>query len=462
MTIIPLIIRVLYYRDNYMLIILLLACILFIVISTTKFKLHPFIALLLAAIGFGLFSGMPLPEIVQSVNGGFGNTIGYIGIVIVAGCIIGTFLEESGGAYIMAKIIMKLAGEKRVPLAMVILGYFVSIPVYADSGFVILSPLNKALSKRAKISLAGPAIALSLGLTITHCLVPPTPGPIAAAGILEADLGLVIMVGFVVSLFAVLAAWIFATKFASRIYIDPNPDESEEEIVEKIKKAPSALNSFIPIIVPLLLIVLKSVSDFPTHPFGTGFVKTLFGFIGEPVIALIIGVFFAFRLPQKFDRNMLSTTGWVGKALLSAAVIILITGAGGSFGMVLRNSEIASILSSSLSEINLSIWLPFIIAAALKSAQGSSTVAVITTASIMAPLMTILGFDSPLERALVISAIGSGSMVVSQVNDSFFWVVTQMSNMNVKTGYKLHTLGTLVCGFTAMTVVWIIYTVFAN
>lgn len=445
-----------------MLIILLLACILFIVISTTKFKLHPFIALLLAAIGFGLFSGMPLPEIVQSVNGGFGNTIGYIGIVIVAGCIIGTFLEESGGAYIMAKIIMKMAGEKRVPLAMVILGYFVSIPVYADSGFVILSPLNKALSKRAKISLAGPAIALSLGLTITHCLVPPTPGPIAAAGILEADLGLVIMVGFVVSLFAVLAAWIFATKYASRIYIDPNPDESEEEIVEKIKNAPSALNSFIPIIVPLLLIVLKSVSDFSTHPFGTGFVKTLFGFIGEPVIALIIGVFFAFRLPQKFDRNMLSTTGWVGKALLSAAVIILITGAGGSFGMVLRNSEIASILSSSLSEINLSIWLPFIIAAALKSAQGSSTVAVITTASIMAPLMTILGFESPLERALVISAIGSGSMVVSQVNDSFFWVVTQMSNMNVKTGYKLHTLGTLVCGFTAMTVVWIIYTVFAN
>lgn len=445
-----------------MLIILLLACILFIVISTTKFKLHPFIALLLAAIGFGLFSGMPLPEIVQSVNGGFGNTIGYIGIVIVAGCIIGTFLEESGGAYIMAKIIMKIAGEKRVPLAMAILGYFVSIPVFADSGFVILSPLNKALSKRAKISLAGPAIALSLGLTITHCLIPPTPGPIAAAGILQADIGLVIMVGFVVSLFALLAALIFATKFASRIFIDPNPDESEENIVEKIKKAPSALNSFIPIIVPLLLIVLKSVSDFPTHPFGTGFVKTLFGFIGEPVIALIIGVFFAFRLPRKFDRNMLSTTGWVGKALLSAAVIILITGAGGSFGMVLRNSEIASILSSSLSEINLSIWLPFIIAAALKSAQGSSTVAVITTASIMAPLMTILGFESPLERALVISAIGSGSMVVSQVNDSFFWVVTQMSNMNVKTGYKLHTLGTLVCGFTAMTVVWIIYTVFAN
>ena len=443
-----------------MIIILLLICILFIIFSTTRFKLHPFLALLLAAIGFGLFSGMPLAQIVQSVNGGFGNTIGYIGIVIVAGCIIGTFLEHSGGAYVMAKTIMHLAGEKRVPLVMVILGYFVSIPVFADSGFVILSPLNKALSKKAKISLAGPAIALSLGLTITHCLVPPTPGPIAAAGILQADLGLVIMVGMVVSFFAVVAAWIFASKFASRIYIDPNPQESEDEIVNKIKTAPSALNSFIPIIVPLLLIVLKSVSDFPTNPFGTGIIKTVFGFIGEPVIALIIGMFLAFRLPRKFDRDMLSSTGWVGKAMLSAAIIILITGAGGSFGMILRNSGIGDILGSSLSEINLSIWLPFIIAASLKSAQGSSTVAVITTASIMAPLMATLGFDSPLEKALVISAIGAGSMVVSQVNDSFFWVVTQMSDMNVKTGYKLHTLGTLICGFTAMTAVWIIYTVF--
>lgn len=443
-----------------MIIILLLICILFIIFSTTRFKLHPFLALLLAAIGFGLFSGMPLAQIVQSVNGGFGNTIGYIGIVIVAGCIIGTFLEHSGGAYVMAKKIMHLAGKKRVPLVMVILGYFVSIPVFADSGFVILSPLNKALSKKAKISLAGPAIALSLGLTITHCLVPPTPGPIAAAGILQADLGLVIMVGMVVSFFAVVAAWIFASKFASRIYIDPNPQESEDEIVNKIKTAPSALNSFIPIIVPLLLIVLKSVSDFPTNPFGTGIIKTVFGFIGEPVIALIIGMFLAFRLPRKFDRDMLSSTGWVGKAMLSAAIIILITGAGGSFGMILRNSGIGDILGSSLSEINLSIWLPFIIAASLKSAQGSSTVAVITTASIMAPLMATLGFDSPLEKALVISAIGAGSMVVSQVNDSFFWVVTQMSDMNVKTGYKLHTLGTLICGFTAMTAVWIIYTVF--
>jgi gluconate:H+ symporter, GntP family len=441
-----------------MLIILLLVAIIFIVISTTKFKLHPFLALLFAAIGFGLFSGMPLGEIITSVNNGFGNTVGSIGIVIVLGCIIGTFLEESGGAYIMARSMMRLAGEKRVPLVMLVLGYFISIPVFADSGFVILTPLNKALSKRAKITLASTAIALSLGLTLTHCLVPPTPGPIAAAGIMGADLGLVILTGIIASLLAGVVALVFVTKYATRIYIDPNPNESDEDIVEKVKQAPTAVKSFIPVIVPLLLIVLKSLSDFPSNPFGTGIIKTIFGFIGQPVVALLIGMLLALRLPKKFDLEMLSTTGFVGKSLLSAAIIIMITAAGGSFGMILRDSGIADVLGDSLSKINLGIWLPFFIAAALKTAQGSSTVAIITTASIIAPLMGVLGFETALEKALAVSALCSGAMVVSHVNDSFFWVITQMSNMNIKTGYKLHTLGTLICGFTAMLTVWVIYT----
>lgn len=441
-----------------MLIILLLVAILFIVVSTTRFKLHPFLALLIAAIGFGLLSGMPLGDIIASVNNGFGSTVGSIGIVIVIGCIIGTFLEESGGAYVMARSMMRLAGEKRVPLVMLILGYFISIPVYADSGFVILAPLNRALSKKAKITLASTAIALSLGLTLTHCLVPPTPGPIAAAGIMEADLGLVILTGIVASMAAMIAALIFVTKYATRFKIEPNPNESDQDIVEEVKSAPSAVKSFIPVIVPLLLIVFKSVSDFPTNPFGTGVVKTLFGFIGQPVVALLIGMVLAFRLPKKFDLQMLSTTGWVGKSLLSAAIIIMITAAGGSFGMILRDSGIANVLGSTLSKINLGIWLPFLIAAALKTAQGSSTVAIITTASIIAPLMGVLGFETPLEKALAVSAVCSGAMVVSHVNDSFFWVITQMSDMSIKTGYKLHTLGTLICGLTAMTAVWLIYT----
>lgn len=438
------------------LIIILVVSILFIVISTSKYHFHPFLALLFVAVGFGLLSGMPLPDIVKSINDGFGGTIGSIGIVIIAGVIIGTFLEHSGGAFAMAARILKIIGEKHVPLAMSIIGYFVSIPVFADSGFVILTPLNKALSKEAKISLTGPAVALAMGLIATHCLVPPTPGPIAAAGLLDADLGLVILLGMIVSVFALIAGWLFATRVAAKTYIDPNPELTEEQVLEKIKHAPSAFKAFVPIVVPILLIVLKSISDFPTKPFGDGLLRNCVGFVGAPVIALLIGVLLAFRLPKKLDMAMLSTTGWVGQALLNAAIIIMITGAGGSFGMILRNSPIASIIGESLSKANLGIWLPFIISAAIKTAQGSSTVALITTASLMAPLMGSLGFEGGVTKALVVLAIGAGSMVVSHANDSFFWVFTQMTKMDVKTGYKLHTFTTLIIGVTSAVVIWVI------
>lgn len=435
--------------------IVLLVCILFIVFSSTKFKIHPFLALLFAALGFGIFTGMPLTQIVQSINTGFGNTLGYIGIVIVAGTIIGVFLESSGGAYTLADRVLKMIGEKRVPLAMAIIGWFVSIPVYADSAFVILNPLNKALSKRAKISLAGPAIALSLGLTATHCLVPPTPGPIAAAGILEANLGLVILFGLPVSIVALFFGWLFAEKFASKVTIDPNPELSENEIVAKIKEAPSPIKAMSPIFIPIILIVLKSVSNFPTNPLGEGTFKLVFSFVGEPTVALLIGVLLAFLLPKKRHKGIYSETGWVGKGLSNAATIILITGAGGAFGKVLQNSGLAQTIGDGLAQVNVGIWLPFIIAATIKTAQGSSTVAIITTASIIAPLLPSMGFSSEVGKSLMVLSIGAGAMVVSHANDSFFWVVTQMSHMDIKTGYKLQSLGTLILGSIAGLTLWI-------
>ncbi len=443
-----------------LLIIVLLLCIIFIITSSTKFKLHPFLALLFAALGFGLLTGMPLPTIVQSINNGFGGTIGYIGIVIIAGTIIGTFLELSGGAFTLADQTLKLIGEKQVPLAMAIIGYFVSIPVFADSGFVILSPLNKALSKRANISLAGSAIALSLGLVATHCLVPPTPGPIAAAGILKADLGLVILLGLPVSMLALSVGWLFAVKFAAKVQIDPNPELSDKEISQKMKKAPSALQAMGPILIPILLIVLRSISEFPTRPLGEGFIKTFFGFIGEPVIALLIGVLLAFGLPKKLKKEMLADSGWVGKGLRNAAIIIMITGAGGAFGKVLQNSALANTIGNTLSNASLGLLLPFIIAATIKTAQGSSTVAIITTASLLSPLLPSMGFTTELAKALMVLSIGAGAMVTSHANDSFFWVVTQMSRMDVKTGYKLQSLGTGILGVSAAGVIWILGLIF--
>lgn len=441
-------------------IVVLILCIVFIVISSTKLKLHAFLALLFAALAFGIFTGMPLNKIVESINTGFGNTIGYIGIVIVAGTIIGVFLEYSGGAYTLADRILKVIGEKNVPLAMSIIGWFVSIPVFADSGFVILSPLNKALAKRAKISLAGPAIALSLGLISTHCLVPPTPGPIAAAGIIGANLGLVILFGLAASLFALFFAWLFSIKVAAKVPIDPNPELTEEAIALKMKDSPSTIMTITPILLPIILIVLKSISDFPTNPLGEGVFKSFFSFIGEPVIALLIGVLIAFMIPKNKEKGMYSETGWIGKAMISAATIILITGAGGAFGRVLQNSDLADTIGSTLSGLNLGIWLPFIIAVVLKTAQGSSTVALITTSSLILPFLPSLGFTSDIAKVLVVLIIGSGSMIVSHANDSFFWVVTQMSNMDVKTGYKLQSGGTLVLGISAAIFIWIMSLIF--
>ncbi len=443
-----------------LLIIVLFVCILFIIFSSTRIKLHPFLALLFAAIAFGLFTGMPLTKIVESINGGFGNTLGYIGIVIVAGTIIGTFLEHSGGAYTISDWILKLIGRNRVPLAMASIGWFISIPVFADSGFVILSPLNRALSKRAKISLAGSAIALSLGLTASHCLVPPTPGPIAAAGIIGANLGLVILFGLPVSILALAGAFLFIKKIASKVDIDPSPDISEEEIEAKIREAPSVLKSLMPVIIPIILIVLNSVSDFPSRPLGEGVLRNTCGFIGEPTIALLIGVTLAFLLPKRRVKGILSADGWVGRGLLSAATIILITGAGGAFGRVLQNSSLGETVGNALSGANLGIWLPFVIAATIKTAQGSSTVAIITTASIVSPLLSTMGFDSEVAKALIVLSIGAGAMVVSHANDSFFWVVTQMSGMDVKTGYKLQSAGTLILGSSAAIVLWISMMIF--
>ncbi|MBN2347868.1 MAG: GntP family permease [Bacteroidales bacterium] len=443
-----------------LLIIVLVLCIIFIIASSTKLQLHPFLALLFAALGFGLFTGMPLTTIVQSINDGFGGTIGYIGIVIVAGTIIGTFLEHSGGAYALADWILGIIGQKRVPMAMALIGYFVSIPVFADSGFVILSPLNRALSKRANISLAGPAIALSLGLIATHCLVPPTPGPIAAAGILGADLGLVILIGLPVSFIALFFGWLFAVKIASKVQIDPNPEISEKEIASKLKEAPSTINALAPMLIPIVLIVVKSISDFPTHPIGDGAFRAFFGFVGQPVIALLIGVLLAFGLPKKFQKSMLSDSGWVGKGLRNAAIIILITGAGGAFGKVLQNSSLAKTIGDAMSTANLGIWLPFIIAATIKTAQGSSTVAIITTASILSPLLSSFGFTSEIAKALMVLSIGAGATFVSHANDSFFWVVTQMSSMDVNTGYRLHSMGTFILGMSAAVIIWILSLIF--
>lgn len=438
-----------------MLLVILVIAILFIVVMISRFKVHAFLALLLSAFLVGLAAGMEPIKVVQEVAKGFGGTTERIGIVIIAGTIIGVMLERSGAALTMAETILKRVGEKRPALAMSIIGYIVSIPVFCDSGYVILSALNKSLAKRTGISMATMAVALSTGLYATHTLVPPTPGPIAAANALRADLGMVIIMGLVVAIPVAMAGYFWATKYANRFEISDQTGMSYEELLAQHVRLPGAFASFAPIIFPILLIALKSFANFPSFPFGKGALKGLLDFIGDPMVALLLGVALCLFLVPKLNEEVLS--GWVGQGIKDSAAIIMITAAGGSLGALLAATKIGGYLGQSLAQFNLGIFLPFVIAVALKTAQGSSTVSLITTATIVFPLLGSLGLASPLGAVLATMAIGCGSMVVSHANDSYFWVVSQFSGMKVDIAYRCQTMATLVQGITGMAVVWLLH-----
>ncbi|HSV55886.1 MAG TPA: GntP family permease [Magnetospirillaceae bacterium] len=434
-----------------MALILLVAAVAAIVVLTGKYKVNAFLVLIGVAFAFGLAVGLPVLDIVGRIRTGFGGTLTAIGIVIVAGTIMGTILEKTGAALSMTQAILKVVGKKRAPLAMNAAGYVVSIPVFCDSGYVILNPLNKALAKETGTSMAVMAVALATGLYATHTMVPPTPGPIAAAGLLNADLGRVILFGLITAVPASLAGLFWATKVASKYHIEADVEESYSDIIKKYGKLPSAFLSFLPIILPIVLILLKSVAEFPAKPFGDADMQKFIRFIGDPVTALMLGVLASFLLIRKGELGK-ALDSWLGEGIKDSAIILVITAAGGSFGAMIAASPIVEFLKGNLGGLGLGVFVPFVIAAALKTAQGSSTVAIITTATILAPILGTLGLDP----ALAVVAIGAGSMVVSHANDSYFWVVSQFSGMPVATAFKAYSSATAVEGIVAAVVVALI------
>jgi GntP family gluconate:H+ symporter len=440
---------------GWYLFLVIIVAIVGMVLLISKFKWHPFIVLLLSGYFVGVLCGIPVDKLISTLTSGFGSILGSIGIVIIAGTIIGTILEKTGAALTMANAILKVVGKKHAPLTMSLTGYIVSIPVFCDSGFVILSPINRALAAKSGVSLAVMATCLSSGLYATHCLVPPTPGPIIMAGTLNADLGLVILVGLLVSIPVMLVGYFYSLKISSKFDIPANPEVSLEELVEKYGKLPSAFKSFAPILLPIILIAFKSIADFPSAPFGTGVAKSFLDFIGNPVTALILGVGLAITLIPKSEKEGTSFK-WISEGISSSASILAITGAGGALGAVLKSLPIADVLSGSLVQMNAGLLIPFIIAALLKTAMGASTVSMIVTSAMMAPLMVQLGWTSEMAKVLTLLAIGAGSMTVSHANDSYFWVVSQFSDMDTATAYKTQTGVTLVQGITTLIIVMVL------
>tara|TARA_R110000868_G_scaffold186282_1_gene428673 strand:+ start:1542 stop:2882 length:1341 start_codon:yes stop_codon:yes gene_type:complete len=428
--------------------------IIFIIIATIKFKFHPVFSLLFAALISGGLLGIKGDELLVIISEGFGKTLSSIGLIIAFGTVIGIFLEKTNATKVMANTILKIVGMERSALAMNITGFVISIPVFCDSGFIILSSLNKALSKKTGLSLVIFSVSLATGLYTSHVFVPPTPGPLAAAAVLNADLGLVMVLGIFVAIPVSLVGFLWANYIGRKIKIDAieenenvlkNNSEVEESYQTKKRYA------FAPLVVPIILIAIKSIIEHPSLIISKGIVYEIISFIGNPIIALLIGVVFAFNINKTISLK--ERYNWVVLALKEAGIIVLITGAGGAFGAVLRVVDLTDIIKLETSFIGGGIFIAFFIAAILKTAQGSSTVAIITTAAIMAPLLDSLGLESSVSKACTVLAIGAGAMTVSHINDSYFWVVSQFSNMDVKTALKSQTVATFLQGITGLLLV---------
>ncbi len=445
------------------LVFVLFVLIALIVFATAKLKLNPFITLLLAAFIAAFAYGLPLRDIETTIRGGFGSIMGNIGLVIVLGTVIGVILERSGAAITMAQTIIKVFGQRFPTLTMTSVGFLVSIPVFCDSGFVILNSLKRSVARTLKASPVAMTVALSTGLFATHTLVPPTPGPIAAAGNLGLgdNLGLVILVGLGFAVIAALTglAWAHFSRHLPSAELD-EPEEVSGAYQHDDESAlprdlPGPGRAFAPIFVPILLICLGSVVNYPGAPLGQGALYEALNFLGKPVNALMVGLGCALLL-LRGEGRVAKFSDYIGKGLVIAAPILLVTGAGGAFGAVLAATPLGDFLGSSLSSLGIGMLMPFLVAAALKTAQGSSTVAMVTASALVAPLLPQMGLDSDMGRVLTVMAIAAGSMTVSHANDSYFWVVAQFSRMDVATAYRAHTAATLAMGIVTIIAVQLV------
>ena len=440
---------------------LLLIAVVWIIIGTTKLKLHPFFVLLYAAIGLGILAEIPTNTLIPLITKGFGKTFESIGLLIVFGTLIGVYLEQSGATQSIAQSLLKRLSKLPLPYAISAIGYIVAIPVFCDSAFVILSALNKTLAQKSKTPRIALTIALSTGLFAPHVLVPPTPGPLAAAAQLELqNLLLLIVFGGLVAFLLVMVGAIYAQYLAKKYkattsfefhnvaHIDQEPFSPDN--------LPNIYQSLSPIVVPILLMAAGSIVQFISPKLGA--FNNIIALIGSPEAALFIGLLLAMRLNnEKRIKGDQSKKNLLEGGLKLAAPILLITAMGGALGGIIKELPLTQYLSAYTEIQQFGLVIPFGIAALLKTAQGSSTVAIITTASIIFPILGQLGMITELDKVWVIIAIGTGSMTVSHANDSYFWIVSQMGGIDVKTAYRHHTLATLIQGITGLILVLILW-----
>ncbi len=403
----------------------------------TKTKIHVFLAMIIGSVAAGLISGLPPANVLAAIKDGFGSTLGSIGIIIGFGVMMGAIFEVSGAAKKMALTFIKMLGKGKEEIAMAITGFIVSIPVFCDSAFVILSPLSKSLSRNTGKSVVTISCSLGAALLVTHSLVPPTPGPLAITEFFGLDLGKYIILSLIASVPIAISGVIYARWVGKKLFKLPDVHDSSILIDRPYTKEeaagsddiseeglPSTFMAFAPILIPILLILLNTIATAAGMQPGT--LKKIFGLVGDPIVAVAVGLLIAiYGLAGKVDRK--EVVGLLDKSIEQAGVIVFVTGAGGALGAVLKASGAGNAIADMLVQAHIpGILLPFIMAYLLRIVSGSATVGMLTAGSITAPIMLSMAGVNPYMAGL---ACCIGSLGITNLHDSYFWVVNRTTGI---------------------------------
>lgn len=426
-----------------------------LIIGLTAYKKVPaFFVLLLAALGIGFLSGLPAEKIVATLKAGFGHTMEKIGLLIILGTTLGVLLEKTGATISMATATLKWVREKNAPAAIALTGFFIGIPIFCDSGFIILSGLNHSLVQKGHQRMPVMASVLATSLYSVHCLVPPHPGITAAVTTAGGDTGMVMLWGLALAIPAAVVgyAWsVWQGKKVKHEYLEP------EIVSVAVNEIPPASFSAFPVVLPIALIAAKSLMLLYNTPatVAQNAALQILSFVGEPVVALGIGLLLSFTLIRKESKKQVSH--WLSEGVEKAAMILAIIAAGGMFGEMLQATGVGKNVGELLGRFSLGIFFPFLMAAIFKTAQGSSTVAVIAAASLVTPLLSPLGLNTATGLTLALLSMGAGSMVISHANDAYFWVISRFSNLETAATLKVYSLATLLMGLTVQLLIWVVF-----
>jgi gluconate:H+ symporter, GntP family len=437
---------------------LLLLSIIAIVLLSTKGKFNIFFVLLFVATLVGFAAGFDGEKIINLLKKGFGATLEKIGLLIILGTTLGTLLDKSRATLSLANYILRKTGEKNAPIAVVLMGFIIGLPIFCDSGFIVLIGLVLSLSGRLKGSKVLLVVCLATALYAVHCLVPPHPGISAAAGLMKVDLGKAMLLGTVLAIPPTIAAFIFAY-FSKNKFTELSTQSLTNQIINT-DNLPSVIASFLPIITPIFLIAFKSIMLLNPHFFSElinaklSLLISLIKFLGEPIAALSVGILLSLFLLKNINKIEINTL--LGSAIDKSGHILAIIAMGGAFGEIIKAMDLGKIFGESLALSGLGLFIPFILTAILKTAQGSSTVAIITAAGIIEPLLLALGMDTEGSRLLVLMAMGAGSMTISHANDAYFWVISKFGELDTNTTLSAYSTATIIMGIVAFLSVYLV------